>query len=86
MRVQRAPADDFMVRDGETAVLAAGSLVRLTAIGTFIYRFCAEPTDVPTLTAALAAEFGQPSGGSVVDATNTALELMIANRVLVAVS
>ena len=60
MRVQRVPANDLLVRDGETAILVDGMAVRLSELSAAIYDLTDEVIDVGELALELEARFGAP--------------------------
>ena len=83
MTVRRRRARDVLVRDGETAVLVTGRVVRLGELSSMIYALCAEPIEVEQLARALETSFGAPEGISVVQATKDAVADLVRHGVLV---
>ena len=82
MRVQRVPADDLLVRDGETAILVDGMAVRLSELGAVIYDITEHLVEVGRLARDLEARFGAPVGSTSREATDHAVAEMLRHGVL----
>lgn len=82
MRVQRVPADDMLVRDGETAVLVDGVVVRLSELSAVIYDLTEDLVDVRHLARELEARFGAPEGLTSEEATGHAVTELLRHGVL----
>ena len=82
MRVQRVPADDLLVRDGETAVLLDGMVVRLSELSAAIYDLTGDMVEVGRLARELEARFGAPEGLSAREATDHAVQDLLRHGVL----
>jgi hypothetical protein len=82
MRVQRVPADDLLVRDGETAVLLDGMVVRLSELSAAIYDLTGDMVEVGRLARELEARFGAPEGSTSREATDHAVADLLRHGVL----
>lgn len=84
MKVQRRRdlVTDWLARDGQTAVLVRGRLVRLSDVGAMVFALTEEPVEVEWLAARLESQFGAPADGSVLDATKDAVTELIRLGVL----
>ena len=82
MRVQRVPADDLLVRDGETAVLLDGMVVRLSELSAAIYDLTGDMVEVGRLARELEARFGAPEGSTSREATDHAVAELLRHGVL----
>ena len=82
MRVQRVPADDLLVRDGETAILLHEMVMRLSELSSVIYALTENPIDVGHLARELESRLGAPEGVSSRDATGDAVAQLIRHGVL----
>ena len=82
MRVQRVPADDLLVRDGETAVLLDGMVVRLSELSAAIYDLTGDMVEVGRLARELEARFGAPEGSTSMEATGHAVAELLRHGVL----
>ncbi len=84
MKIQRADAEDVLVREGETAILlsATAEVVRLGELGSTLYSMCRAPVDVTTLAEELERVFGPPPGVTALAGTHTAVAAMIEAGVL----
>jgi hypothetical protein len=63
-RVRRVPVDDEVVRDGESVVLLARQVIRLSALGTTVLELCPGWVTLPEVAEGLVAQFGAPPDGS----------------------
>jgi len=82
MRVQRVPADDLLVRDGETAILLDGMVVRLSELSAAIYDLTGDMVEVGRLARELEARFGAPEGSTSREATDHAVADLLRHGVL----
>lgn len=82
MRVQRVPAADLLVRDGETALLVDGMAVRLSELSAAIYDLTEDMVEVERLARELEAHFGAPEGSTSMDATGHAVTELLRHGVL----
>ena len=82
MRVQRFPADDLLLRDGETALLVDGMAVRLSELSAAIYDLTEDSVEVGHLARELEARFGAPEGSTTQKATDHAVEELLRHGVL----
>ena len=82
MKVQRCRVTDAISRDGETAVLVHGHLVRLSELSSVIWAMTQEPVEVAALSSALEARFGTPDGDTVLSATQDAVAHLVRHGVL----
>ncbi|MFW5469860.1 PqqD family peptide modification chaperone [Knoellia sp. CPCC 206435] len=82
MRVRRRPATDALTRDGETVLLFASKVVRLSAMGAAIYDIAQEPVTVEALVDELELRFGTPTDQSVGDITQRAVSDLLRLGVL----
>ena len=82
MRVQRVPADDLLVRGGETALLVEGMAVRLSELSAAIYDLTEDMVEVERLASELEARFGTPEGSSAREATDHAVQDLLRHGVL----
>lgn len=82
MRVQRVAADDLLVRDGETAMLVYGMVVRLSELSAAIYDLTEDMVEVGRLARELEVRFGAPEGSTTREATDHAVEELLRRGVL----
>ena len=82
MRVRRRPATDALTRDGETVLLFASKVVRLSAMGAAIYDFAQEPVTLEALAGELERRFGTPANQSVSNVTERAVGELLSLGVL----
>ena len=82
MRVQRVPADDLLVRGGETALLVEGMAVRLSELSAAIYDLTGDMVEVGHLARELEARFGAPEGATSREATDHAVAELLRHGVL----
>lgn len=82
MRVQRAEVTDALTRDGVTAVLVDGELVRLSELSAAVYALTEDPVEIDHLARALEARFGVPEGRTSLDATADAVAQLVSHQVL----
>ena len=82
MRVRRRPPADVLVRDGETAVLVDGTIVRLSELSSTLYAECSTEKSSTELSRSLEARFGTPPDGSALEATERAIAEMVSHGVL----
>lgn len=82
MKVQRREVTDAITRDGETALLVDGALVRLGALGAMIYALTEEPVEIGHLARTLESHFGAPEGRTSLDATKDAVAELVRHMVL----
>ena len=82
MRVQRVPADDLLVRGGETALLVEGMAVRLSELSAAIYDLTEDMVEVGRLARELEARFGAPEGSTSREATDHAVADLLRHGVL----
>ena len=82
MRVQRVPADDLLVRDGETAMLVDGMVVRLSELSAAIYELTEDMVEVGRLARELEVRFGVPDRSTSKEATDHAVEELLRHGVL----
>ena len=82
MRVQRRPADDVLLRDGETAILVDGMAIRLSELGAMIFTLAENPVEVGALARELELRFGAPEGPSSREATDGIVAELIGQGVL----
>jgi hypothetical protein len=86
VKVRRRPPADVLVRDGETAVLVDGTIVRLSELSSMLYAECSTEKTSTELSRSLEATFGAPPDGSALEATERAITEMLAHGVLELVS
>lgn len=77
MRVQRREPVDVLVRDGETAVLLPGGIVRLSELSAVLYDLAREQVEVESLARDLEERFGAPAERTSVQATRDAVRDMV---------
>ena len=77
MKVRQRAATDVLARDGETAILVDGNIVRLGELSSMIYALCESPVDIWVLAAELEARFGAPADRSTVQATTDSVAEMV---------
>lgn len=82
MKVRRRPAADVLVRDGETAVLVDGTIVRLSELSSLLYAECSTEKTSTELSQCLETAFGAPPDLPALEATERAIEEMVAHGVL----
>ena len=82
MRVQRCEVVDVLERDGETAVLLADGIVRLSELSALIFDLTEEPTEVGDLARELEARFGKPADQTSLDATKDAVADLVHHGIL----
>lgn len=82
MKVQRREVTDLITRDGETAVLVDGMLVRLSELGATMYALTELPVEIGLLARTLEAHFGSPEEGSSLDATKETVAELVRHRVV----
>ena len=82
MKVHQTPATDVLTRDGETAVLVEGTVVRLGELSSTLYALCERPIDVKVLANELEAKFGAPADRTALRATTDAVLEMVRAGVL----
>jgi hypothetical protein len=80
--VQRVPADDLLVRGGETALLVEGMAVRLSELSAAIYDLTGDMVEVGRLARELEARFGAPEGSTSREATDHAVADLLRHGVL----
>ncbi|MCE0487177.1 hypothetical protein [Ornithinimicrobium sediminis] len=61
--VRALPVHDVLERDGESLVLVAGTVSRLSVPATLVRSWCTAWTSLEEVTAALVAELGPPPDG-----------------------
>jgi hypothetical protein len=83
MRVRRAGLIDVLTRDGETAVLVDGHILRLSALGAAVLELTEDWVDIEVLAGELGDRFGAPAGRTPREATVDAIADMVRNGVLV---
>jgi hypothetical protein len=82
VKVQRREASDMLTRDGETAVLVDGVLVRLSELSALVHDLTEEPVDVVNLAHVLESRFGAPEGRTALDATRDAVADLVRHGIL----
>lgn len=82
MKIQRRILADVLTRDGETAVVVTGRVVRLSDLSALVFALTENPVEVEDLARALEAELGAPEGRSTLDATKDAVSDLIRHGVL----
>ena len=82
MKVQRCPVDDLLTRDGETAVLAHGKALRLSAVAVAVYDLTEHEIEVESLAEALESQVGAPADRSTLEATEAAVAMMVRHGIL----
>jgi hypothetical protein len=82
VKVQRCEVTDELTRDGETALLVDGLLVRLSELSAMVYAFAEEPVEVGHLAHLLESYFGEPEGRTSLDATKDAVADLIRHGTL----
>ena len=80
--MRRRPPADVLVRDGETAVLVDGTIVRLSELSSTLYAECSTEKSSTELSRSLEAAFGPPHDVSALEATERAITEMVAHGVL----
>ncbi|GAA4403406.1 hypothetical protein GCM10023153_33400 [Ornithinibacter aureus] len=85
MKVQRRDATDVLTRDGETAVLIEGTVLRLSELSAAVYSLTAHAVEVSRLAGELERRFGAPAGCSALEATEAAVAELVRRGVLDAV-
>lgn len=83
MKVKRAGLIDVLTRDGETAVLVDGHILRLSVLGAAMLELTADWVDVEVLAGELGDRFGAPADRTSWEATVEAIADMVRNGVLV---
>jgi len=82
VKVQRLKVTDELTRDGETALLVDGLLVRLSELSALVYALTEEPVEVRRLAHALESHFGAPEGRTSFDATQDAVAELVRHGIL----
>ena len=82
MKVQRRVPVDVLARDGETAVLFEGHLVRLSPLSAAIFEVSGDPISLEDLVTELVARFGLPGQDTPLNATKDAVTEMARHGVL----
>lgn len=82
MKVQRRTVADALTRDGETAVVVTGRVVRLSDLSALVFSLTENPIEIEDLARALEAAMGAPQGRSTLDATKDAVSELIRHGVL----
>ena len=82
MKVQRREVTDELTRDGETALLVDGLLVRLSELSALVYDLTEEPVEVGHLAHVLESRFGAPEGRTTLDATQDAVADLVRHGIL----
>jgi hypothetical protein len=82
VKVQRRRVTDKLTRDGQTALLVDGLLVRLSELSALVYDLTDEPVEVGRLAHALEAHFGAPEGRTSFDATQDAVAELVRHGIL----
>jgi len=84
VKVQRRPAIDVLVRDGETAILLDDTAVRLSELGATIYALTENSMEVSALALELESRYGPPESSSSQEATESAVAELVSRGVLTA--
>lgn len=82
MKVHRLEATDVLTRDGETAVLVSGIVLRLSEISAAIYALTEDPVEVSRLATDLESRFGAPEALTARQATDEAVAELIRHGLL----
>ena len=82
MRVQRREATDILTRDGETAVLIDGTVLRLSELGARVFALTEHMVEVGRLASDLEALFGAPEGSTSLEATERVVTELIGHGLL----
>jgi hypothetical protein len=82
VKVQRCQVTDELTRDGETALLVDGLLVRLSELSALVYALTEKPVEIGHLAHALESQFGAPEGRAALDATQDAVADLIRHGIL----
>ena len=84
--VRAVVAHDELHRDGESLVLVAGQVHRVSALGTLIRERARGPLTLEELARALEAEFGTPPEGTPLEHTRQAVDALLAAGLLESVA
>jgi hypothetical protein len=76
-RVRALPVPDALERDGESVVLQAGRVSRLSAPATVIRSRCTDWTPVEELASLLVETFGEPPGGQSLQVTRAWVDELV---------
>ena len=82
MKVRRRPATDVLVRDGETAVLVDGTVLRLSELSGKLYAACSTEKTSAELSQSLEAAFGAPPDLPLLEATERVIQELLGHGVL----
>lgn len=82
VRVRAVPAHDELHVGGESLVLVAGTVHRVSALGTLIRTCALDPVSLDELARALEEAFGAPAEGTTLEQTRVAVDTLLAAGLL----
>ena len=83
MKVQRREPVDLLVRNGETAVLFADVIMRLSELSAMLYNLAEEPVALEDLARDLEVHFGAPADRTSLQATTDTVRDMLQAGLLI---
>lgn len=83
MKVQRREPVDLLVRNGETAVLFADVIMRLSELSAMLYNLAEEPVALEDLARDLEFHFGAPADRTSLQATTDTVRDMLQAGLLI---
>ena len=82
MKVRQRPPTDVLERDGETALLVDGMVIRLSQVSSMLYAECSTVTTSEELAKSLEAVFEAPPDLPALEATERSIEEMLSHGAL----